>query len=439
MRLRASIARALSIALGLSATAATRRTHAQESSPAPMEPDGSDDTPSIAPAVPATAPLAAHLHFTRVGRAPHSLRRICAITPFHDAVYLAEANAPLGSDGAIIARYRADQARPFDIAFDWNRPGQPSAGGGGGQGFVRIRTIDGRLWVPDADPPYAGFGYVYGGTEGYVFVSDADGRFAPARGEHLRPPSAPTREGRAGAAVIPRAYHVLDVIRFRGAIYTSTGSVPPGERPWFGASPGALHVLDAHYARLTFQADYPYPYRPGVWRLTFMTRFRGRLYAGIQDYDGREPNDFVVIDPPAARALVTRDDIRGVRITTHGATHTLRWFTDAGRLYWLGLERDGSVPLRVTDDGDHWRTIALPPEHGRPLDMRRFHGALVVLTERALLRIDTPAIEVLATVTEARSPFALTDVFCAAPLGVYRDALFVGGQRDGALYRLDAD
>ncbi len=379
------------------------------------------------------------MHFTRVGRAPHSLHRICAITPFHDALYLAHANAPLGSDGATITRYVPGASPAFSLAFDWNRPGEPAAGGGAGQGFVRIHSIEGRLWVPDADPPYAGFGYVYGGTEGYVFVSDHLGHFAPARGPHLRPPGAPDAADHPGAAVLPRAYHVLDVIRFRGALYASTGSVPPGERPWYGASPGALHVANDTRSRFTYQADYPYPYAAGVWRLTFMVRFRGRLYAGIQDYDGREPNDFVVIDPPASHARIQREDIHGVRVTARGATHTLRWFTDAGRLYWLGLEHSGAVELRVTDDGDHWTTIPLPAEVGRPVDLQRYRGSLVVLTERALLRVDNGRASVLATVTEARSPFGLTDVFCAAPLGVLGDSLYAGGQRDGALYRLDPD
>jgi hypothetical protein len=436
MRLKPPMRRSLPIvSLAIALTVHAPAIAQQQPQPASPDPDGNDEPVASA----SVAPLPAHMHFTRVGRPPHSLRRICALTAFHDSLFIAEANTPLGSDGAVIARYRPDDSPAFANSFDWNRAGQPATGGGGGQGFLRIRVIDGRLWVPDADPPYAGFGYVYGGTEGYVFVSDRDGRFAPPRGERLHPPGPPDANGRAGAVVLPRAYHVLDVIQFHRATYASTGSVPPGERPWYGASPGALHVLDARYSRMTYQADYPYPYQSGVWRLTFMVRFRGRLYAGIQDYDGREPNDFVVIDPPASRPLVTRDDIRGVRITRQGGGLTLRWFTDQGHLYWLGLEHDGTVALRVTDDGDHWRTIALPAESGRPVDLQRWRGALVVLTERALLRVDGATPQVLATVTEQRSPFQLTDVFCAPPLGVYRDALYVGGQRDGALYRVDGD
>ena len=53
--------------------------------------------------------------------------------------------------------------------------------------------------------------------------------------------------------------------------------------------------------------------------------------------------------------------------------------------------------------------------------------------------VEVVRISVVASVTDARSPFGLTDVFCAAPLGVLGDGLYAGGQRDGALYRVDPD
>src|SRR4029077_10433563 len=105
-------------------------------------------------------------------------------------------------------------------------------------------------------------------TEGYVFVSDERGIFAPARMPGHRPPPPPivgdAGDASAGAGVVPRAYHVLDVIRFRGRYYASTGSVPPTERAWRGASPGALHVADAQgqpWARWRYELDYPWPWQ----------------------------------------------------------------------------------------------------------------------------------------------------------------------------------
>jgi hypothetical protein len=346
---------------------------------------------------------------------------------------------PLGADGATITRYRpGDTDKPFTVAFNWNRPGQPTKGGGAGQGFLRVHLIGGRLFVPDADPPYNGFGIAEWGTEGYVFVSDAEGKFAAARRPSYRPPGAPNPEGQAGASVLPRAYHVLDVIRFRGRLYASTGSVPPEQPAWRGPSPGALHVANADWSRFTYEVDYPFPWRNGVWRLTYLVRFRDHLYAGIQDYDGREPNDYLVFSPAADASTIEHDDVHAARVTEAGAAQTLRWYADLGRLYWIAWGRDG-VQLRVTADGDHWEAIPLPPDVGAPTDITRFRGSLVVLTERALLRLTEEGPTVIATVDNKKSPFELRDILCGAPLAVFQNELYAGGQRRGTLYRLVAD
>jgi hypothetical protein len=371
------------------------------------------------------------------------LQRICDLTPLGDALFASHANQPLGTDGATITRYRPDETRqPFSVAFDWNRFGEPTKGGGAGQGFLRVHAIDGRLFVPDTDPPYAGFGIADPGTEGYVFVSDASGVFAPNRMPGHRPPGPPTpgADGRAGAAVLPRAYHVLDAIRFRGRYYASTGAVPPGERAWSGASPGALLSARDGWARWTYEVDYPFPWQAGVWRLTYMVRFRDRLYVGIQDYDGREPGDYVVFSPPPGAGRIAHDDMHAVRVTPRGAALTLRWYADAGKLWWLALERDGGVALRVTGDGEAWRVVGLPPAAGRPSDVVRYRGALVALTEWGLWRVDVePPVE-LAHVdgvgAAGKSPFPIDDAFCSAPLAVFRGDLYAGDQRDGSLWRI---
>ncbi|MDP9036792.1 MAG: hypothetical protein M3O50_18490, partial [Myxococcota bacterium] len=388
--------------------------------------------------------------FEKIGRAPLSLQRICDLRSFGDDLYAAHANQPLGTDGATISRFRWVDGRPlFSVAFDWNRPGEPVRGGGAGQGFLRVRAIDGRLFVPDADPPYAGFGIADRGTEGYVFVSDGRGRFAPASSPGHRPPPSPKKaastleadggelqDGRAGAGVVPRAYHDIDVIRYRGHVYVSTGSVPPTERAWHGASPGALHVADPSWSRWSYCAEYPFPWQEGVWRLTFLVRYRGRLFAGIQDFDGREKNDYVVFSGHSGDQPLSREDGRGVRVTTAGGALTLRWFADAGRLWWVALEKDGAVTLRVSDDGEAWHDIDLPANAGRPSDVARFHDAIVALTERGLWRVDVSPAAELARVDEKATPFAVSDAFCAAPLAVYRGGLYAGGQRDGALWRV---
>jgi hypothetical protein len=429
--------------------------------------DGDDDAddPEDLP----RASLGPRLALTRVGTAPLALTRVCDLTSFKGALYAAHANQPLGTDGATVTRYRLEPgstAGKFSVAFDWNRPGEPSKGGGAGQGFLRVHKLGGRLFVADADPPYNGLAQVEYGTEGYVFVSDAEGNFARPRMPGFKPPGLPDQNGKAGASVLPRAYHVIDVARFDGSFFASTGSVPPTDRAWHGASPGALHRARPDLSRFVYDLDYPYPYQNGVWRLTYMIRFHGRLYAGIQDYDGREPNDYVYVAPEPTepgeadagiaaggpglsagdlgdaglpRLARNRQRLSAFRVSDYGAAETLRWRVDQKMhvLYWIAWTRDG-VNLRKTRDGDTWETIELPPSAGRPTDVRRFGDELVVLTERALLSLsDDGKTRELLHFEGKKSPFELGDFFCAAPLGIYQGKLYVGGQRGGSLYRID--
>ena len=399
---------------------------APDAPPPQLDPDGNDDAED-----PGAGSAPASGTFVEVGRPPLALRRICDLAPHGDSLVMVHANDPLGSDGATITRYTPGAAKPFSVAFDWNRRGAPPRGGAAGQGFLRARRIDGKLYVADADSPYNGLGVVERGTESYIFISTPEGTFAPPRMPGHRIP--------AGAGVVPRAYHVIDVIQYRGALFTSTGSVPPTERAWRGPSPGALHRANADATRWIYEVDYPFPYQHGVWRLTFLVRFRDRLYAGIQDYDGTEPNDYVVIDPGANATKLERDHLRAVRVT--GGARTLRWWADPRatppRLYWIAAAHDG-VQLRVTTDGDTWTTIAMPAGAGRPADLTRFRDAVVVLTEHGLWRLDGNALATtpIARLDAKQTPFVVDDVFCAAPLAVFRDEIYAGAQRRGALWKL---
>jgi hypothetical protein len=403
------------------------------------DPDGNDEP---RPETPGSGVLPQSGSLVAVGKPPLGLEHVCDISAFGNKLYLAHANRPLGSDGATITTYDpTDEKKPFAVAFDWNRAGEPTKGGGGGQGFLRVHAIDGRLWVPDADPPYGGLGAADWGTEGYVFVSNHEGAFARARYPHAGLPGLPGAglEGKAGASVLPRAYHVLDVVKFRGHLYASTGSVPPDARAWNGPSPGALHVAKDDLSRFTYALGFPSPYPGGVWRLTYMTRFRDRLYAGIQDYDGVSPDDYVVFTLPEGHDVLTERDAAGVRVTEHGAAWTLRWYADRGALYWIAGTAGGTVTLRKTTDGSTWQEIALPAELGRPSDIVRFRGHLVVLGERGLAALEEGgAAHMVAAVTQKKSPFVIDDILCAPPLEVLGDTLYLGGHDRGAtLYRLE--
>lgn len=402
--------------------------------PAKLDPDGNDDPTAEGTGTPPTAG-----RFERVGRPPLSLRQICDLTTFGQSLYAAHALSALGADGASITRFdKHHTKRPFAVAFDWNRPGQPTKGGGAGQGFLRVRLIDGRLYVPDADPPYNGFGLSDWGTEGYVFVSSPEGKFAQSYRPDYRPPGRPTRDGKPGTMLLPRSYHDFDVIRFRGMLIASTGAVPPKEKAWYGPSPGALHVANAELSKFEYAVSYPEPYRGGVYRLTYLVRFKDKLFCGIQDYDGRAEHDFVVVDPPTNATELSQEYLHPLRVTESGAAQTLRWFTHAGTLYWIAWGRDG-VRLRQSRDGQHFTAIALPSDAGAPSDLVVFRGELYVLCEWGLYRLDAGTPRLVARVTEKKSPFVLRDALCSAPLAVYDNELYAGGQNDGSLYRLIED
>lgn len=173
-----------------------------------------------------------------------------------------------------------------------------------------------------------------------------------------------------------------------------------------------------------------------------MTRFRGAIYAGIQDYDGREPNDMVVIAPPVGVTTLAQEHVRALRVTPHGGALTLRWFADRGRLFWIAREQTGHVALRVSDDGESFREIPFADPNERPSDIVRYGDSLAVLAESGLYRLDISntnasltRIAESPTVTRGRA-FRVNDYFCAPPLAVLHDVLYAGSSQGAALYRL---
>ena len=386
----------------------------------PREPngDGAHDDPG-----PRVAPEPGH--FDLVGRHWGSLTRICDLQPFGTALYAAHGTKPLGWDGASITRYAPDEKPAFSMAFDWNRPGEPTQGGGGGQGFLRLRSLHGRLFTPDADPPYLGLG-VKTGIEGYVFVSDPSGRFAAARRPHHRPPPQATLD-RAGTALVPSVYHLFDVIEYQGRVYAS-GSV----RGPAGTAPGAL-MLSAD--GLDFDVGPSFPEDPGqaAWRLTYMVRFKDALLTGVEVLGGRGP-DYVRWQKQPSEDVLTLAHATPVYLTPSGGLATLRWYTHENRLYWITAGPRGAE-LRSSDDGLHWKAEVLPEGAGAPVDLIEFGNSLVLLTEWKLLLLSPrKTSRVLADIPEP-SPFVWSDHYCSAPLAVFQGQLYAGGQRRGELYR----
>lgn len=402
------------------ALAPTARQQSPDTVRGPLEPNG--DGPRDDPG-PRVAPEPGH--FDLIGRHWGSLTRICDLQPFGSALYAAHGTRPLGWDGASITRYAPDEKPAFSMAFDWNRPGEPTQGGGGGQGFLRLRNLHDRLFTPDADPPYLGLG-VKTGIEGYVFVSDATGHFAAARRPHHRPPGQATTD-RAGTALVPDVYHLFDVLEYQGRVYAS-GSV----RGPAGSAPGALMTSTDG---LDFDVGPLFPENPGqaAWRLTYMVRFEDALLTGVEVLGGQGP-DYVRWQKQPSEDVLTLAHATPVYLTPAGGLATLRWYTHKNRLYWITAGA-GGAELRSSEDGLHWKSEVLPEAAGTPLDLIEFGNSLVLLTERQLLLLSAQGTSsVLADIPEP-SPFAWSDHYCSAPLAVFQGQLYAGGQRRGELYR----
>jgi hypothetical protein len=412
-----------------SAPASQPRASAAPAAPPPqIDPDGNDETKSAAIALPA------HGHFEKVGRHWAALSRVCDFAVVGDALVMAHATRPLGFGGATLTRYAPDAKPPFSLVFDWNREHEPQKGGGGGQGFLRIRQIDGRLYVPDADPPYLGLGLA-AGVEGYVFESDATGRFARPRSPHHLPPAAPTDKN-AGAIVLPGAIHDFDVIRYRGKLYASTSAaIPP--KATASSSPGTLFTPGDKPGR--WRVAYTYAGAPGEAsvRLGYMTRFRDRLYVAISPLYDIDRHDFVVFKLPRDAKAISADYATPVQVTKSGGAHTLCWYADRGSLYWITIGSDGGQ-IRVTKDGDAFNVLPLPPDAGSPSDVLRVGEHLLVLAEHGLYELSDGAFRLIAP-APPKSIFKVDDAYCAPPMVVFKGTLYAGGQHRGALWRLSAD
>lgn len=387
--------------------------------PSQLDPDGNDEAPVTGLSLPERA------RFSKVGRHWSALHRICDFAVKDGVLLMTHATAPLGYTGATITRYDPAQKEPFALLFDWNRPGEPETGGAGGQGFVRIRDIGGRLYVPDADPPYLGLGVAFG-VEGYVFTSDESGRFTRVGKPGHRPPKS--------TILLPGAIHVFDVIRFRGKLYASSGAVVP-PKATASRSPGVLFVSGDKPDRWDVAYSYDGARGEAAVRLGYMTRFKDRLYVAVSPLYGIDRNDYVVLAPPKEATSLAPEHARAVQVTKSGGAHTLRWYAAGGRLYWITVGGDGGE-LRVTEDGDQWSRIELPTGAGAPTDVLAIGDRVLVMAERALVELGAKAAKVIATVEDEKSPFTIDDGYCAAPLVAFGGRLFVGDQKRGALWTL---
>jgi len=176
------------------------------------------------------------------------------------------------------------------------------------------------------------------------------------------------------------------------------------------------------------------PPEPSV-RLGYMTRFRDRLYVALSPLYGVARHDFLIITPARDATVLTDAEVRAVQVTPAGGAHTLRWYADQGKLYWIAIASDG-VTLRVTTDGEHFHPLRLPADAGYPSNVLRVGSRLVVLAERGLYAQGGEAFELIAPIADDKTPFKVDDGYCAAPLSVFQGNLYAGDQLRGNLWKL---
>jgi hypothetical protein len=266
-----------------------------------------------------------------------------------------------------------------------------------------------------------------------LFVSDALGGFAGARNPGHLPPRLATPE-RAGSIVLPGVVHGFDVIRFRGKLYaSSSAAIPPNGSAL--TSPGTL--LSPGEPSKPWQVAFTYAGAKGEdsVRLGYMVRFRDRLYVAISPLYGVDPHDFLIIAPPRDAVTFSSSDARAVQVTPTGGAHTLRWYADRGRLFWITIGGGSGTALWASDDGEQFRRLPLPPDAGAPSDVLRVGQALLVLAEHGLYELVGDAFRVRAPFA-GKTPFPVNDGYCAAPLVAFRGELYAGDQLRGNLWKL---
>jgi hypothetical protein len=387
-------------------------------------PDGDDDGVPDLTAIAALASATA-LRFERVEPLAGAHPRVCDLVGFGGGVYTATATEPIMLDGAHVDRLDP-AAATWDRVLDWDRGGAPGVTHEvGGQGFSRLRVIDGRLWATDADAPeYGGFGLTDAGFEDYIFVSDHAGRY-PALEAGARPP--------AGTRVAARSFHVLDVITYAGALVATGGTIDT-TRSGGTRYPGALFVGDVTGPVLEPRFFPGVGHPVGVVRTTTAHRFGGRLYVGLQNNERRVRWDVAVLtgDPraPSTPAPVL------ARLTDEGGWITRRFASGGGRLYWLA-ERDRRGAVWASRDGVRFARLQLPAGAGEPQDLLVAGATRWLLTTSGLWRA-TGDDDAFVRVADAPSgdPFGDRNAFCSAPLAAAAGTLWAGSTRDGAVYRI---
>jgi hypothetical protein len=385
--IRTTGARAVAMAtrVGIALTLAACGDEAADSSTADGGADAGADastTPDAAPecSAPGDCPLLEGVGFEKLGEPSPGYNVITDIVSFSGRLFASASANPLNAFGAAVAS-TADGVSFADAVIDETS-----------QGFLRLRVIDGALFVPDGDPN----GY----DPGWVWVS-ADGA------EFER-------------TTVPGAVHTFDVASYEGALLASNGMLDGG---------GSLCALDAGGESWTEIQSTPYQ------RLRFLAVFAGRLYAAKRMIGADE--DYLVWSGPAADGEVEAVD------ALEGEANTWTWFSSAaaGRLYW-SFGAAGSVGVAATGDGETWQSIeALDGEFVSAF--AELDGNVYALGNKGLWGTSDGTTFVRIAEAPSGTTFAPVPVDggynaeATASLAVHDGRLWCGSSTDGHLYRVE--
>jgi hypothetical protein len=318
--------------------------------------------------------------FVRLGAPAGSASVVSDLLSHDGRLYGVASTDPLGGGRAVA--FATDDGSSFESLLPAD----------GSEGLLRIRALEGRLWLPDGDPP--------GREAGRVFELGPDAAIHAGR--------------------IPGALHTYDVALHGGEILASSGM--RGAR-------GALHRF------VTSGADWEETASAPASRLKELVVFRERLFAAKRREGS--PHDYLRwLEAPARGAGEEVDAVSGEAVT-------VRWYASSrGRLFW-SLHSEGRFQLRASDDGERW--VEIPGFGGVFVsDFAERGDVLYALAETGLFASRDH--ERFAPVASPPEPGTFAPRLAAAgranadasaSLAVHRGALYAGSSTDGHLYRVD--
>ena len=318
-----------------------------------------------------------------LGAPPGGYEVVTDLAARPDRLYLAVSRQPLGRFGAAV--FSTVDGRHFEPVVVDDRS----------QGFLRLRWIDGRLFVPDADPR--------GRAPGRIWVVE---------------PGASPRATRVDEAV-----HTYDVARL-GRTLVASGGLLDGSGGLFAA---------AEPTRGPWRPVVRTPYS----RLKFLVAWGGRLFAAKRQVGGGV--DLVAFRPPPGSHAPEPLDV------VAGEASTFRFHAASdGRLYWSAFSA-GALRTLATRDGR--RFSAVPGLDGRFVsDFAELRGRLFALADAGLfVRGRGGRFERVAPAPEAdafglvRTRSGAANADATGSLEAFAGTLWCGGTRGARLYRLEPE